>query len=524
MINNHISLTVSIFHGRKTPEEGVLVGYGAIIEALALEVPIPSKLSIISSKKRQYFTDEWQVFTSRHQPEDTLYPQLVFALKYEGIHLLCLKKLFEKLSEQDIFNLVQIEPLGQYSRKLWFLYEWLMQKTLPIDNLKVSNYIPLIDEKQQFALNEGVKSSRHRIINNLPGTVDFCPLIFKTNKLLNYQTENITHKNNVYLNEIHKDVLQRASAFLLLKDSKASFTIEGENPSNNRAVRWGKAIGQAGSKPLDKAELLRLQQIVIENGRFLKMGFREEGGFVGEHDRTTGEPIPDHISAKWQDIEQLMDGLINTYKLLENSNYDAVLAAAQIAFGFVFIHPFVDGNGRVHRYLIHHILAKLKFAQQGIIFPVSASMLNHIDDYRQVLEAYSHPLLDFINWKTTNHNNIEVLNDTIDYYRYFDATKQAEFLYDCTNDTIEHIIPNEVNYLIKYDEFKKEMDDQYEMPDQLVAMLVLFLQQNKGVLSKRAREKEFSALNEDEVKHIEKVFQTIFLYWQNNQNKYLKNN
>ena len=116
------------------------------------------------------------------------------------------------------------------------------------------------------------------------------------------------------------------------------------------------------------------------------------------------------------------------------------------------------------------------------------------------------------------------MNDTIDYYRYFDATKQAEFLYDCTNDTIEHIIPNEVNYLIKYDEFKKEMDDQYEMPDQLVAMLVLFLQQNKGVLSKRAREKEFSALNEDEVKHIEKVFQTIFLYWQNNQNKYLKNN
>ena len=305
--------------------------------------------------------------------------------------------------------------------------------------------------------------------------------------------------------------MQRASAFLLLKDSKASFTIEGENPSNNRAVRWGKAIGQAGSKPLDKAELLRLQQIVIENGRFLKMGFREEGGFVGEHDRTSGEPMPDHISAKWQDIEQLMDGLINTYKLLENSNYDAVLAAAQIAFGFVFIHPFVDGNGRVHRYLIHHILAKLKFAQQGIIFPVSASILNHIDDYRQILEAYSHPLLDFINWKSTNNNNIEVLNDTIDYYRYFDATKQAEFLYDCTNDTIEHIIPNEVNYLIKYDEFKKEMDDQYEMPDQLVAMLVLFLQQNKGVLSKRAREKEFSALNEDEVKHIEKVFQTIFL-------------
>ena len=65
--------------------------------------------------------------------------------------------------------------------------------------------------------------------------------------------------------------------------------------------------------------------------------------------------------------------------------------------------------------------------------------------------------------------------------------------------------------VIKYDEFKKEMDDQYEMPDQLVVMLVLFLQQNKGVLSKRAKEKEFSALNEEEVIHIEKMYQTIFL-------------
>lgn len=107
-----------------------------------------------------------------------------------------------------------------------------------------------------------------------------------------------------------------------------------------------------------------------------------------------------------------------------------MLAAAIIAFGFVFIHPFEDGNGRIHRYLIHHTLAKKHFSQQGIIFPVSASILNHIDVYRIVLEQYSHPLLDFIEWKETKDHNIEVLNETIDFYRYFDATLQAEFLYD----------------------------------------------------------------------------------------------
>jgi hypothetical protein len=36
---------------------------------------------------------------------------------------------------------------------------------------------------------------------------------------------------------------------------------------------------------------------------------------------------------------------------------DPVVAAAILAFGFVYIHPFEDGNGRIHRYLIHHVLA-----------------------------------------------------------------------------------------------------------------------------------------------------------------------
>jgi len=510
MNNKRFSLKISVFHGLKAPEEGKLVGYGSIIEAFNLAMPLPNRLSLISPKKRQYTTEHWQVLTSRHEPEDTLYKQLVFALRYEGINLLFFKKLFEKLSDEDCTALVQIEPQGQYSRKIWFLYEWLLEKPLPISDLDKGNFVSLIDEDIQFGLPISINSSRHRIKNNLPGTVDFCPLIYKTNKLLNYIKEDLSKKKNSYLNAINKEVLQRASAFLLLKDSKASFTIEGENPTNNRAVRWGKAIGQAGSKPLDKEELLRLQQIVIENSRFLKMGFRDEGGFVGEHDRITSEPMPEHISAKSEDIERLIDGLIGTYEKLENSGFNAVLAAAEIAFGFVFIHPYVDGNGRIHRYLIHHILSKMEFATQGIIFPISASILNHIDDYRVILESYSHPLLDFIEWKPTKSHNIEVLNETIDFYRYFDATKQAEFLYDCMNDTIENVIPNEVDYLQKYDEMKNYLDDVFEMPNKEVALLIRFLEQNNGKLSKRAIEKEFSELTEEEVKEIEEHYQAYF--------------
>lgn len=61
-----------------------------------------------------------------------------------------------------------------------------------------------------------------------------------------YFESSIRQEKSNYLNRVHKDILQRASSFLLLKDSKASFSIEGENPRNNRAARWGIAIGQAG--------------------------------------------------------------------------------------------------------------------------------------------------------------------------------------------------------------------------------------------------------------------------------------
>jgi len=509
MNNNCFSRKITVFHGRVAPEEGFLVGYGAIISKYELPVPIPYNLSLISDKRRKYQTNEWQVFASKYKPDETLFKQLVFALKYEGINLLIFKKLFEVLTIDEIKELVQIEPVSQYSRRIWFLYEWLFGTILDVPDLKQGNFIPLIDENIQFAI-QGQRSSRHRIINNLPGTPNFCPLFYKAEKLKEFVSSNFQDQTNNYLKGIHKDAMQRAASFLLLKDSKASYTIEGDNPGINRALRWGKAIGEAGRNPLTKEELLRLQQIIIESKRFTKMGFRPEGGFVGNRDRINGDPIPDHIPAKWEDIKTLLDGLIETSELMESGTFNPVLAATSIAFGFVFIHPFSDGNGRLHRYLIHHLLAKLTIAQQGVIFPISAAILDRIDQYRTVLEAYSHPVLELIDWEVTPDHNVRVLNETIDYYRYFDATKQAEFLFECVFDTINRIIPEEVDYIIKYDEFKRFIDDQYEMPDKLVASLVRFLEQNNGTLSKRALSKEFKALKAKEVMEIEKLYREIF--------------
>lgn len=511
MKNKGFSQLITVFQDRTLPEKGYLVGYGAILKSYDLHTPLPNILALISQKHKQYKTEEWMVFGPRYMPENTLVGHLTFALKYEGIELGVLKKLFEELDASEISKLIAREPTGQYSRKIWFLYEWLMNMCLDLPDLSTSNYVDLVNENLQYGCKDIEISKRHRIRNNLPGVRDFCPMIRKTTLLEQYIGLDLSQRAKNILGKIHSDIMTRTAAFLLLKDSKASYAIEGENPPQNRAQRWGRAIGQAGQKAISKEEVVRLQQIVIDNFRFTPMGFRMQQGFIGEHDRRHGTPIPDHLSARWQDLDSLMTGLIFTdQKLEKDKSFDAVLAAALIAFGFVFIHPFVDGNGRIHRYLIHHVLLRKKFVSKGIIFPVSTIMLERLEDYRHVLEHFSRPRLDFIEWKPSDNNNVEIQNETIDLYRYFDATKQTEFLYSCVKQTIEQTIPEEVDYLKKYDLMKDYLDNYFEMPDKTVALLIRFLEQGEGKLSERAKAKEFQALNEAEVKDIELKYQEIF--------------
>jgi len=138
---------------------------------------------------------------------------------------------------------------------------------------------------------------------------------------------------------------------------KSSFSIEGEQPSAKRALRWGQIIGEAGSRKLSIAELERLQRIVIGDARFVHLGLRAEGGFVGTHDRTNNEPLPEHISARREDLQSLVEGVIAYVARAVDGAVDPVVIAAAAAFGFVYVHAFSDGNGRLHRWLIHHVLA-----------------------------------------------------------------------------------------------------------------------------------------------------------------------
>ena len=205
-----------------------------------------------------------------------------------------------------------------------------------------------------------------------------------------------------------------------------------------------------------------------------------------------------------------MQGLASYSDRAKVNKVDAVTTAAALAFGFVYIHPFEDGNGRIHRWLFHHVLCAAGYNPPGIVFPISSTIYKRIDEYRRVLELYSRPLLDFIDWRPTSDGNVEVLNQTADYYRYFDATRHAEFLYECVQQTVERDLPDEVAYLEAYDAFSNQVLHIVDMPNRLVDLLHRFLSQNNGTLSKRARTNEFKLLTDDEAHSIEKAYANAF--------------
>jgi len=461
-------------------------GYEWLKRTYKLDIDSPNPMSKIGGAK----SPDSRIFRPAYQPEDNLTGHLLFALKHENLNLGILKTLFNTCDTNEIEQWISENPQGLQTRRAWFFYEWLTGKKLSLPNANTKfKYVDALNEEAYYTADK-TNSPRHKVRNNMPGVPEFCWLIRKTPAMKAFDATGL-HKQMSDAYSKHP-MIGRAEAFLLTKDSQKSFEIEKET-FDNRAVRWMKTVRAFMGSRLDDSKLFEMQKQLVANP---DNGWRTDYGWIGDR-LPDATPLPDHISAHPDALASLMQAWLEAYSLMFDRH--PVAAATALAYGFIIIHPFSDGNGRIHRFILH---------QLGNV-PVSSELLESMDDYIASLEKLSAPILQRSDWTVTADYNIKLINDTSELYRYADATEQAEYIYTCIQQFVTLRLPQELEYLSAFDEAKRIIDDAHDMPDKDLSLFVNLCVQNDGSLSKKKR-KLFALLSNAHIAFAEKTIQASF--------------
>jgi Fic family protein len=254
--------------------------------------------------------------------------------------------------------------------------------------------------------------------------------------------------------------------------------------------------------------LIEVQNRIVD-ARFRDSNYRSSQNYVGETVTWQKERI--HFACpKPEDLADLMDGLTASHERMNTGGVSAVIQAAAIAYGFVFFHPFEDGNGRIHRFLIHNILARRGFTPEGVMFPISATMLKNPADYEASLEAFSRQLMPLVKYSLDEDGCMTVHNDTAIWYRYIDMTPQAEALFSFIDQTIDTELASELAFLANYDKTKKAIQEIVDMPDRQIDLFIRFCLQNNGRLSAQKRASHFDFLSDEEIASLEQAVQSAY--------------
>ena len=445
-----------------------------------------------------------EIYPKKYMIDEKTMSHLEFALKYDGVNLALLVQIFEKIEERELIEYINSKPTGKYVRRLWFFYEFLMDKKLPIGDLKQGNYIDLLEKERYYTTPNPKSIKRQRIRNNLLGVREFCPMVRKTEKLKKYEALNLSRKSKDIVTQYPDRLLKRALSYLYTKETKSSFEIEQIKPSSSRVEKFIALLKEAQKDDFCTKEKLLLLQNRIVDTRFKDTDYRTTQNYVGERVTYTEEKIH-YISPKPDILNELMSGLIASHQKMRDNSTLAVVHATVIAYGFVYLHPFEDGNGRIHRFLLHNILAHEEFTPKEMIFPLSAVMLKKPNEYEISLEYFSSKLLSLIDYHLDDEGKMEVLNDTTLWYRTIDMTQQVEALYGFIERTIEEELHQELEFIVRYDTSKKAIQSIIDMPDREIDLFIRFATQNGGKISTNKRKKYFNFLSEEEVVLLEEA-------------------
>ena len=291
----------------------------------------------------------------------------------------------------------------------------------------------------------------------------------------------------------------------------SSYQIEREQPDKNRISRFVDVLQHIDAiKVLSKQKLIELQNIIVDP-RFKDIDYRYNQNYIGENINPYFQKIH-YICPRPEDVACLMQGLLGSLDRMLAEDVHPIIIAAAISFGFVFIHPFEDGNGRIHRFLIHYVLSKTKFSPENIIFPISSVMLKDMNSYDAILELFSIPLMSMLTDYQMDEQGVMTLNQqTKSFYQYIDFTSNAEYLFYCIEKGIDEDIDQEIKFLYSYDKTKRAIQRVVDMPDHQIDLLIKCIIQNDGTLSSTKRNRFFSLLTDNEINELINIVNKIIM-------------
>lgn len=452
-------------------------------------------------------------YPPHYAPDETLVGHLEFALKHDGVNLSLLREIFQLCGAEPVEDYVRAHPTSKYARLLSFYYELTTGKMLD-ENLTIGgNYIDALSPGEYAVSPLPRRNRRWRVMDNLLGDGRFCPTIRLTPEVAQGLAAPLQDELQGLVNDFPPELFQRASDYLYIKETRSTYGIEREAmPPVDRARRFVALLRSAGEETLAKllteTELVKRQNLIVDP-RYAVPTFRPDQNYVGEQRPNYSQRIH-YICPPPQFVPTLMEGLSASAERAEGLH--AIIRAALVAFGFVFIHPFEDGNGRLHRFLIHDLLHRDGFVAPGVMLPVSATMLRLMPDYDATLERYSRPLMSgLISYNLDDTGNLTVTNpEAVEgYYRFPDLTLQVEYLVRTVGISIREDFAEELRFLRGYDNAREAVRGIVDIPDRKLDLLLRFLHQNQGRLAKGKRS-QFEELSDGEIARIETAFAEAF--------------
>lgn len=450
-------------------------------------------------------------YPSSYRPADDFAGHFEFGLKYEEIHLEFFARLFAKTGPQPIEDWCRREPFGQYARRTGFLYEWLRGERLDVPDVTNGGYVDAISSKSYLTRRDPIRARRWRVNNNLPGTAEFCPVVRRTGAL----QEALQFDLRAALAELDQtfgpDILLRTASWLTFKESRASFLIEKEADQADRIQRFAHVIAQHCGhieNPLSNASLQSLQAGILGQDA-IGLGLRRSPVFVGQ--ATMREDIVHYIAPHCADLAQLLAGL-NEFEV-STRGAESLARAAVLAFGFVYIHPMRDGNGRIHRFLINDTLIRDKAVPDGVILPVSATITSSIDfraGYDRTLEVFSRPFMrryatayrfgELVTYEDGTPSNFlfDDYEDARFAWRYPDLTEHVLYTANVVKHTIRTEMADEARVLVIFQRAQEQLKEVLEMPNQDANRIIRSIKENGWKVSGKLKN-GYPQLDDDSV-------------------------